>query len=177
MTPEGMVVWITGLPASGKSTLARYILDILRARGQVTMWIDSDDMRAVITPRPTYTEEERDIFYTALGYVAGLSAEGGAIAIVSATAPLRRYRDEARARVRHFAEVYLRCAEHIRRARDYKGLYSGSDEGVITTLPGVGAPYERPLDPELSLDSGQLSPDELALLVLELVEGREAVPG
>jgi len=167
--PRGQVVWLTGLPASGKSTLAATLLRRLGERGVVTMWIDSDDLRTIITPKATYSEEERDMFYTALGYVAALSAQGGAVAVVSATAPKREYREAARGRVERFVEVYLRCAEHIRRARDFKGLYSASDEGVISTLPGIGAAYEKPLKPELVLDSGELSPDELAEIVLEAI--------
>lgn len=167
--PEGMVLWLTGLPASGKSTLAATLLERLGAEGRVTMWIDSDDLRLVLTPKATYSREERDMFYTALGYVAALSAQGGAVAVVSATAPRRAYRDAARSRVDTFVEVYLRCEEHIRRARDFKGLYSGADDGSISTLPGVGTAYEEPLTPELVLDSGQLSPDELASVVMETI--------
>lgn len=167
--PEGMVLWLTGLPASGKSTLAARLLERLGEAGRVTMWIDSDDLRAVITPKATYSEEERDMFYTALGYVAALSAHGGAVAVVSATAPRRLYRDAARMRVDRFVEVYLRCSEALRRARDYKGLYTRADDGSISSLPGVNAPYEAPLSPELTLDSGQLDPEELADLVMEAI--------
>lgn len=162
----GLVVWLTGLPASGKSTLAECLLVELERRGRVTMWLDSDDLRRVLTPAAKYTPEERDVFYDGLGYVAALSAEGGAIAIVSATAPRRRYRDQARGRVERFVEVYLRCSEATRRKRDFKGLYAGVDAGTIRSLPGLGAPYEPPLAPELSLDSAAASPEALAAEVL-----------
>ncbi|MDX1631911.1 MAG: adenylyl-sulfate kinase [Thermoanaerobaculia bacterium] len=168
--PPGGVVWITGHPASGKSTLAERVVEVLRGRGTVTLWLDSDDLRRTLTPDPTYSEEERDRFYGSLGHFAVLGAEGGAVAVVSATAPRRRYRDDVRERVSRFAEVFLECETEVLESRDPKGLYAGARRGEIERLPGLGAPYEAPTDPELRLDSGELEPEELAEAVLDWIE-------
>lgn len=159
--PKGLVLWITGLPASGKTTLADLLLKAFEEHGVVTIWLDSDDLRRVITPNATYSSEERDDFYAAVGHLAALSAQGGAIAVVSATAPKRMHRDQVRALVPDFHEIYLYCAEYIRRARDIKGLYAMQDAGLISNLPGAGIGYEAPLTPELRFDSGTLEPKEI----------------
>ena len=164
--PDGAVLWITGLPASGKSTLARVLLETFEADGKVTLWLDSDDLRHFITPAATYSMEERDLFYRAVGHFAILSARGGALVVVSATAPRQHYRDRVRHQVPRFVEIYLACDEAQRRARDFKGLYAKQDDGVISQLPGVGAQYEPPRHPELGLDSTYDDPAALATTVL-----------
>jgi adenylylsulfate kinase len=164
--PDGAVLWITGLPASGKSTLARVLLETFEAEGRVTLWLDSDDLRHFITPAATYSMEERDLFYRAVGHFAILSARGGALVVVSATAPRQHYRDRVRHQVARFVEIYLACDERQRRARDFKGLYAKQDDGVISLLPGAGTPYEVPRSPELALDSTHEDPEALARSVL-----------
>lgn len=164
--PEGIVLWITGLPASGKSTLARVLLETFEGEGRVTLWLDSDDLRHFITPAATYSMEERDLFYRAVGHFAILSARGGALVVVSATAPRQHYRDRVRHQVPRFIEIYMTCSEEQRRARDFKGLYAKQDDGIISQLPGVGATYEAPRHPELSLDSTHDEPGALATTVI-----------
>ncbi|MGM0576697.1 MAG: adenylyl-sulfate kinase [Myxococcota bacterium] len=165
----GGVVWLTGVPASGKTTVARHVRDALRERDVAVVWLDSDDMRRAITPAPTYTREERDHFYAILGHVARLAADGGAVALVSATAPRRAHRDAVREAVPHFVEVWVRCDPDTARERDPKGLYALADRGEITTLPGAGATYEEPRAPELILDAASEPPTPLAARVMERV--------
>lgn len=153
-TRPGPVAWLTGVPASGKTTLARATLEALRARGAATLWLDSDDLRAVLTPNPTYTEAERDAFYAALVHLARLGSDGGAVVVISATAHRRRWRDAARAAVSRFSEVHVRADRALVEARDPKGLYAAAAAGELETLPGVGVAYEAPERPELVFDSG-----------------------
>lgn len=162
---NGMVVWITGLPSSGKSTLARQLIADLRERGRAAVWLDSDDLRAVLTPDATYSAAERDQFYAALGHLAALVSDGGAIAVVSATASKRAYRDAVRERVPRFAEVWLQCDMDELRRRDTKGLYARAAAGELDNVPGAGARYEPPEHAELILDSGKQSPAELTASV------------
>lgn len=169
--PPGGVLWITGRPASGKSSLAEPVVEALRDRGRVTVWLDSDDLRRTLTPSPTYSEEERDRFYGSLGHFAVLGAEGGAVVVISATAPRRRYRNAVRERVSRFSEVFLECETEILERRDPKGLYARARRGEIDRLPGLGAPYEAPEDPELRLDSGVLSPEALSEALLDWIDG------
>ncbi len=163
----GAVVWLTGPPAVGKTTTARALLELLRAEERATVWLDSDDLRLVLTPEPTYSEAERARFYGAITHIAKLAAEGGCVAVVSATAAAASWREHARQQIPRFCEVYLKCDPEILRARDFKGLYARAERGEITRLPGVGVPYDEPDRPELELDTGTTAPDVQARRVLD----------
>lgn len=151
---KGRVVFLTGAPASGKTTVARLVLERLGQAQVPTLWLDSDDLRKVLTPNATYSDEERDLFYGAIAHLALLGVQGGVTVVISATANRRRYRDVIRAQVPDFTEVLLECPPELRIERDPKGLYAHAREGSIDLLPGFGVPYEAPEHPELILDSG-----------------------
>lgn len=174
MKPKGTVIYITGRPASGKSTLARELVSAFDARGTAHLWLDSDDLRGVLTPRADFTDQERSLFYEALGHIAVLGARGGVVTVISATASRRAYRDRVREAVPRFIEVYLECEEAVLFARDPKGLYQAARQGRVVNLPGLGAPYEEPQAPELALDSGRRSPEELAGAVLRHFDAGDA---
>lgn len=158
----GAVVWLTGLPATGKSTIARSLERRLAEEGVVTLLLDSDDLRSALTPDASYTDEDRDRFYAAVGHIAELGAQGGAVVIVAATAPRRAYRNEVRSRVERFVEVLLICDPTELERRDPKGLYARARAGEITRLPGRGVPYEDPAAPELVFDTARTSASTIA---------------
>lgn len=145
----GFAVWITGLPASGKSTIAGALVRELSSRGVTAAVLESDALRRVLTPRPTYTEEERDVFYGAMAYIGGLLAGHGVAVIFDATAHRRAYRDRARQQIARFVEVYVDCPLDVCQARDPKGIYRRAHEGTVTSVPGVQTPYEAPENPEV----------------------------
>lgn len=163
---RGWAVWLTGLPASGKTSLARALRDDLNARGIQVVILDSDEVRRVLTPDPTYTREERNRFYAGIVDLAELITGYGVNVIIAATASRRAYRDAARACLSPFAEVWVRCPIEICRERDPKALYARADAGEITTLPGVGVPYEEPTEPEAIIDSTRLTPEEGAAEII-----------
>lgn len=163
---RGAVVWLTGLSGTGKTTVAATLIPMLHAQGSATLWLDSDALRAVWTPSPNYSPEERDWFYGALGHMAVLAAEGGSTAVVSATAPRAAYRDAVRAKVRAFVEVYLHAPMSVLRARDPKGLYRAAAAGTAPRLPGVGAEYEAPRHPEIDADTERARPVDTAARIL-----------
>ncbi|HXX92821.1 MAG TPA: adenylyl-sulfate kinase [Planctomycetota bacterium] len=159
---EPFAVWLTGVPASGKSTLARALADEFQARGIRPAILESDALRAVLTPHPRFDEEEREVFYGALLHIGTLLVDHGVPVLFDATANLRRYRDRARERIPRFFEVFVHCPIDVCRARDPKGLYRRAAEGAIGSLPGAGGVYEPPLHPEFLVRSDRESPPEAA---------------
>lgn len=164
--PDGFVLWLTGLPASGKSMLAQVLHAKLTEQGICTSILDSDMLRVILTPEPDYTPQERNWFYITLTSLAALLAHSGVNVIIAATGNRRTYREAARLRITRFAEVYVVCPLEICQQRDPKGIYAQSRAGEADRVPGIGVPYEPPLLPEVIVDTGQLTPVEAAQVVL-----------
>lgn len=162
----GFVVWLTGMPASGKTTLARALQTRLAAQGIPAILLDSDHLRGILTPNPTYTPTERDWFYAALGQLAAWLAQEGVNVLIAATANRRAYRDQARQQIPRFAELYVRCSLATCQARDPKGIYARAQAAAQDAVPGLGAIYEPPLFPEATVDTEHLSPDAAAAFAL-----------
>jgi adenylylsulfate kinase len=140
--------------------------------------LSSDALRKVLTPSPSYSLEERTMVYRTLIYVAELLTQNGVNAVIDATGNLRRYRNEARDKIPRFFEIYLKCPLRVcmeREARRGKAflapenIYSRALEGKAPTVPGVGQPYEPPLDPEVTMDTVRFSPKECAERILKLL--------
>lgn len=155
---QGFGIWITGLPSSGKSSVTRELVKKLEAQGTRFVVLESDEMRKILTPEPTYSPEERDWFYRTLALLGALLTRSGVNVVFDATANKRAYRDHARALIQRFIEVYVDCPIEICRKRDPKGIYARASSGRATGVPGVQASYEPPLRPELTVD-GQASPE------------------
>jgi adenylylsulfate kinase len=163
----GAIVWFTGLPASGKTTLARRVQESL---GRGSLVLDSDALRDMLDSHG-HDAEHRDRFYAQLGGLARLVAGQGLVALVAATAPRREHRDAARASGQPFTEVWVRTPLEDCERRDPKGLYAAARRGEMPALPGVGASYEPPLHPEVIADGGHddtAVADILARLAIDL---------
>ncbi len=172
------VAWLTGLPGSGKSSVAREAARRLDASGIRVRVLELDEIRRVVTPRPTYAAEEREILYRALAYMALLLYNEGISVIVDATAHRRRFRDSARALIPGFAEVYLRASLDRCRARagERRGGFAprdvyGQAGQKGSTVPGVDEMYEPPLHPELVLDTDELPVVDAAERLLGFLKG------
>ncbi len=153
-------IWITGLPGSGKSALARAAAATLRAAGTPVRVLELDEIRKTLTPHPTYSDAEREVVYRALGGMAALLTEVGVPVIVDATAPRRRWRDLARSAIPRFAEVQLVCPLDVAREREQTRPRGHAPTGIYAhagqpgaTVPGVDVPYEEALEPELVIDT------------------------
>jgi adenylylsulfate kinase len=165
VTP-GFALWLTGLPASGKTTLAYELHCQLAERGIQTVILDSDELRRVLTPNPTYRAEERDWFYNVLTYLAAWLVPSGVNVLIAATAHRRIYREAARAEIVRFAEIYVRCSLAACRQRDPKGIYALAQAGQAPNVPGVGSLFEPPTQPEATVDTEEQTPAEAAAFVL-----------
>jgi adenylyl-sulfate kinase len=150
---KGFVVWFTGLSGAGKSTLAHHLEPILRERGLNVEILDGDIVRTNLSKGLGFSKEDRDTNIRRIGFVANLLARNGVAVIVAAISPYRAIRDELRAEIDNFVEVYVRCSLDELTRRDTKGLYKKALRGEIANFTGVSDPYEEPSDPELVIDT------------------------
>ncbi len=168
MTTEakGTVVWLTGLPSSGKSLLAARVHAALRERGVPTCTLDGDAVRGVLHPTPGYDETARLHFYATLGELAALLARQGLVVLVPATANRRAFREAARGAAPRFIEVFVDVPLETCETRDAKGLYARARSGSLAEMPGRGVAYEPPLAPDVVASGGKDA--EAASRILEL---------
>ena len=151
---EGVVVWLTGRPAAGKSTLAGAVQGRLRAAGVPVCTLDSDEVRAAMVPPPGYGDTAREQFYATLGRLAAYLARQGQVVLVPATAHRRRFRAAAREAAPAFLEVYVSAPSEECARRDIKGLYQGARAGEVRGLPGLDMAYEAPEAPDITARGG-----------------------
>jgi adenylylsulfate kinase len=151
---SGVVVWLTGKPSSGKSTLAERMASILTERKTPVCVLDGDDVRAAIVPKPGYDPKTRDEFYATLANLAALLARQGLVVLVPATAYLRGFRERARRVAPAFVEVYVHATREEVEQRDSKGLYAAVHAGRISGVPGADIVFEEPKDPDVRAEGG-----------------------
>ncbi|MCL5885404.1 MAG: adenylyl-sulfate kinase [Deltaproteobacteria bacterium] len=174
--PDAFAVWITGLPASGKSTLAAALRKELLDRGIDAAILESDDLRKILTPRPRYDDRERDVFYGAMARLAGRLVSHGVSAIVAATANRRAWREAARARIPNFLEVFVDCPLSVCLARDPKGIYRGGIRGASGRVPGLTVDYEPPRAPEVTVRGDSERPEEAARRIVRALAEKGYLP-
>lgn len=150
---EGFAIWITGLPASGKSSITHALVGGVSSLGLEVEVLESDRLRIELIPNPTYAREERDLFYRAMAYFGTRLTVYGVNVIFDATANRREYRDIARRLTTRFLEVLVQCPLDVCKARDKKGTYQKAAEGSSKTVPGVQEDYEPPLSPDMIIQS------------------------
>lgn len=163
---DAFAIWVTGLPASGKSTLVTALKAQIEKRGIDVAVLESDVLRRVLTPRPQYDEEEREAFYRQMVYIGTLLTRHGVPVVFDATANRRRYREHARQQISNFMEIYVECPMDICMVRDPKGIYRKAREGAADTVPGLQSAYEPPDHPDLIVDGSREMPETAAQRVL-----------
>ena len=175
-------LWITGLPGSGKSTIARSLAELMTRAGIDVAMLNLDEIRKTLTPEPAYTEEEREFVYRALVVMAKVLVEQECKnVIIDATGNRRKYRELARELLPEFAEVYVKCPAELCRQREAsrpgglvkKDLYQKAETGRLEgKLPGVTVPYEAPETPDVEVPSDRLEPRESAEMILAYIRSR-----
>lgn len=169
-------VWITGLPASGKSTITKALIAQLKEHGIDAAVLESDGLRKVLTPEPHYDDKERETFYRQMNYIGALLVHHGVPVIFDATATRRAWRDEARSRIGRFVEVYVESPIEVCMARDPKGIYRHAHDGEASNVPGLQASYEPPEHPDVIVDGVGETPEAAASRVIVKLIERKYLP-
>jgi adenylylsulfate kinase len=164
---RGVTIWFTGLSGAGKSTLAEALYHELRRRDMKIELLDGDVVRTNLSKGLGFSKEDRDTNILRIGFVANLLTRNGVASIVSAISPYREARNQCRAMIRDFVEVYVHATVEECARRDVKGLYQKAMAGEITGFTGVDDPYEPPQSPEIFVDTMTQSPDESLQLILD----------
>ncbi len=155
---QGCVVWFTGLSGSGKTTLARALERRLLSEGRLAYVLDGDLLRKGLNRDLGFSPQDRAENIRRAGEVAAILADAGLVAITAFISPYREGRLAARAKAPggRFVEVFLDAPLQVCEARDPKGLYQKARRGEIPNFTGISAPYEKPLEAELTLNTAQL---------------------
>lgn len=176
---SGAVILLTGLSGAGKSTLARALTEAINAGTQQrAILLDGDDVRRELSAELGFSREGRERNLSRLAWVAARIAEVGGVAVCAPIAPFAASRAAMRAKTEPghpFIIVYLETTLEVAESRDRKGLYARARAGELRDFTGIDSPYEVPLDADLSLDAGVLSPDECLIAVLEMLKSRGLV--
>ncbi|MBF0319400.1 MAG: adenylyl-sulfate kinase [Nitrospirae bacterium] len=166
------VLWLTGLPGSGKSAIA----DAFKAHRSDFFILRMDELRKIATPEASYSEQEREILYRALVFTARAISSLNHNTIIDATGNRRRWRGLARELIPHFSEIYITCPLEICMKREKSRLEKFSAPDNIynkalrgASVPGINTPYEPPLNPELAVDSSTMPIEEIVSLIERLL--------
>ncbi len=175
---KGCLVWLTGLPSSGKSTIAYTVEHALVERGRLAYVLDGDNIRHGLNKNLGFSAEDRAENIRRIGEVGKLFADGGLITLASFVSPYRVDRDAVRALFAdgEFIEVFINTSLALCEERDPKGLYKKARAGEIPNFTGISDPYEAPENAELSIQTDSCTPEEAALQILNLLEERGRIP-
>ena len=174
--PKGFTLWFTGLSGSGKSTLAYLIRDILLERGLPVEVLDGDVVRQNLSKGLGYSKEDRDTNIRRIGFVCHLLTRNGVVAIAAAISPYRAIRDENRALIGRFVEVFCQCDIDTLKGRDPKGLYEKALRGEIANFTGVSDPYEPPENPEVLVDTAHEDIETSVAKIIAKLEELRYIP-
>ena len=169
---KGVTVWLTGLSAAGKSTIACLLEKLLLDQGRHAYRLDGDNIRHGLSRNLGFSAEDRVENIRRIGEVARLFIDAGVITLASFISPYRRDRDALRAGVPSgdFVEVYVKVSLATAQQRDPKGLYKKAMAGEITGFTGVDDPYEEPMNPEITVDTDRLTPEQSATEILAYLQ-------
>jgi len=149
MKQQGAVVWFTGFSGAGKSTIADALTQKLKSGGYQLEVLDGDEVRENLTKDLGFSKEDRDTNIRRIGFVAKLLARNGVLVLVPVISPYRAIREEMRASIDNFMEVFVNAPLSVCEKRDVKGLYKKVRAGEIGQFTGISDPYEPPTNPEV----------------------------
>jgi adenylylsulfate kinase len=165
------VLWFTGLSGSGKSTISERVFNILNGRGYEVEHLDGDAVREIF-PKTGFSRKDRNDHIKRVGYLASRLQTHGVFVVGSFISPYREARDFVRNLCDDFTEIYISTPLKECERRDVKGLYQRARKGEIKQFTGIDDPYEAPENPELSIDTTNISVDEGVEKVLNFLSLR-----
>ncbi len=171
MRQKGLIIWFTGLSGSGKSTIAVELEKRLHQKGFFTYLLDGDNIRHGLNSNLSFTPQDREENIRRIGEVACLFLDAGLITIASFISPYQKDRDRIREKAGkgRFIEVFVDCPLQVCEQRDVKGLYKMAREGKITDFTGISAPYEKPENPEITVNSSMDTVEESIEKIFEYI--------
>jgi len=168
---KSTVLWFTGLSGSGKSTISEKVYEVLKDRGYEIEHLDGDAVRKVF-PTTGFSKEERDNHVKRVGFVASLLQKHGVFVVASFISPYQEARNFVRNMCNDFTEIHISTPLEVCEARDVKGLYAKARNGEIDNFTGISDPYEEPDNPELEIDTTDITPEEGVEMVIEYLKNR-----
>jgi adenylylsulfate kinase len=179
LAQRGCTIWLTGLPASGKSTTAFELERALIRRGQLAYVLDGDNIRHGLCRDLGFSMADREENIRRIGEVAKLLADAGIITITSFISPYRIHRDQARAVHQaanlDFFEIYINTPLKVCESRDPKGLYKKARAGELKGMTGIDDPYEAPLKPDLVIKTEDLTPSQGAEMIINALGAKQII--
>ncbi len=170
---KGFVVWFTGIPGSGKTTLARMLRERLSDMGLCVEHLDGDEVRPWLSPEAGFSREDRLRHLRRVAFVTHLLSRNGVVVLASFVSPYREARDLARElNGDRFVEVYVKCPVEVAVERDPKGLYKKALKGEIKNMTGIQDVYEEPLNPEIVVETDRETPEESLEKILGFLRSR-----
>ncbi len=166
MGNPGFCLWFTGLPSSGKTTIASALVPMLHARGWNVEFLDGDEVRRGISSDLGFDRAARETHARRVTYVAKVLARNGAIPIVALISPYAASRAYARTEIGRFVEIYVSTPLAVCESRDVKGLYKKARLGLVKEMTGIDDPYEVPEHPDIRVDTEGRTPEDTARYVL-----------
>lgn len=153
-------IWFTGIPISGKSTLAAGLTKSLIVTGKKVEFLDSDNVVFTFVPYLTSAPRDRDILARSMAITAKYLNRHDIVAVCSATSPRQEAREGNRKLIGNYIEVYCRCPLPAAEERDYKGIYKLARQNLVKNFTGIGEPYCEPENPEIIVDTDKYSPED-----------------
>ncbi len=177
LSQKGAILWFTGLPSSGKSTIANEVSWKLFEMGKLSYVLDGDNIRHGLNCNLGFSPEDRQENIRRIGEVAKLFMDAGFIVLTAFISPYRRDRDRIRQNVPdgRFVEVFVKTPLEVCEERDPKGLYKKARKGEIKEFTGISAPYEEPENPEIVLETDKMSIEECAQKVVDYLKRKEII--
>ena len=171
----GCVIWLTGLPGSGKTTIARILEHKLQTLNEKVEVLDGDAVRQGLSPTLGFSAEDRNLHNRRVIYMSKLLERNEVNVIVGLISPYRKTRAYARSELQRFVEVFVKASVDECIHRDPKGLYKKALAGEIKQFTGIDDPYEEPENPEITVDTEQESPEESATKILEYIKQQKYI--